>query len=100
MALLGLFWLDAPLSSGGVGASLISGGFASGLGYALWYRVLPRLDAWQAGVLQLLTPPLAAFGAILFLGESLTPNLIGASLLCLGGLLLILRRHRNPNHAR
>ncbi len=99
-ALLVMLGQSTPVTSEGLLVSLLSGGVASGLGYAIWYRVLPRLDAWQAGFLQLFSPPLAAIGAVLWLGEAMTLSLAGATLLCILGLFLILRRPGNPHHTR
>ena len=81
---------DAPLfftPEGLVWASL-SGAVTSGLGYAIWYAVLPSLSANRAGVLQLSVPPLAALGGILFLGEALSARFVLASLIILGGIAL------------
>ncbi len=72
--------------------SILSGAFASGLAYAVWYKVLPRLDAWKAGVLQLLTPVLAALGAVLILGENLPTRVLWAAGLVLLGLYFSLKR--------
>ena len=52
--------------------SIASGGLASGLGYAIWYTVLPRLDATRAAVVQLAVPLLAAIGGVALLGEAPT----------------------------
>ncbi|WP_369601009.1 hypothetical protein AAIA72_14490 [Hahella sp. SMD15-11] len=41
---------------------LASGALASGLGYALWYAVLPAMRPFQAASVQLTVPVLAALG--------------------------------------
>ncbi len=71
-----------------------SGVVTSGLGYALWYRVLPRLSTTQASVLQLLVPAIAAFAGVAFLDEALSPRLVIASTLILGGVALAVARTR------
>lgn len=79
----------------GLGLAVLSGAVASGLGYALWYAVLPRLRATSAAVSQLTVPLLAAAGGVALLGEPVTARLAVSAVLVLGGLLLSLspRRH-------
>ncbi len=70
----------------GILLALISGVLTSGLGYVLWYKVLPSLTMTQAAVLQLLVPVLAAFAGVAFLSEQLSARLITASVMILGGV--------------
>jgi drug/metabolite transporter (DMT)-like permease len=80
---------EGPLwSSRTIGLSIASGGLASGLGYAIWYTALPRLDATRAAVVQLAVPLLAATGGIVLLGEKPTVVLGIAALAILGGMAL------------
>ncbi|MGL5813466.1 MAG: DMT family transporter [Aeromonas sp.] len=60
--------LDA--SPAAIGYALASGGLASGLGYALWYGVLPHLGRTLAASVQLLVPPLAILAGLIWLDES------------------------------
>jgi drug/metabolite transporter (DMT)-like permease len=53
---------DGGMSAEGVTLAVISGAVTSGLGYALWYAVLPELGGSRAAVAQLTVPVLAAFG--------------------------------------
>lgn len=85
-----------PLAPAGVGLAVAAGALTSGLGYALWYAALPRLSVATAGVLQLLVPALAAAGAALWLGEPLSPRLLGASALILIGVGSTILARRNP----
>lgn len=72
----------------------------SGLGYAIWYAVLPYLSASAAAVLQLLVPIIATIGGIIFANESITLHLIIATSSVLGGVLLvILARNRIRKNA-
>ena len=75
----------------GMGAlyAVVSGALASGAGYAVWYSVLPRLKATQAATVQLSVPVLAALGGALLLGEVLSPRLMLAALVVLGGVALV-----------
>ena len=66
--------------------AVVSGAVTSGLGYAVWYAVLPRLRASSAAVAQLTVPVIAMAGGLLLLGEVPTLRLILASLLVLGGV--------------
>ena len=70
--------------------AIASGALTSGLGYAIWYAALPKLTTSQAGVMQLLVPIIASLGGVLFSNEILSGRLIIASLLTLGGILLVL----------
>lgn len=74
--------------------ALASGALASGLGYAAWYRVLPALQAAQAGTVQWSVPALAALGGVVLLDEPLSARLIAAGFAILGGTALILRPER------
>ncbi|MGB7432214.1 MAG: DMT family transporter, partial [Ahrensia sp.] len=72
----------------GVLLALISGAVTSGLGYALWYRVLGRITQTQGAIVQLTVPVIAAFGGVVLLGEAITMRLSLASLFILGGVAL------------
>ncbi|MCC7008162.1 MAG: DMT family transporter [Acidobacteria bacterium] len=74
----------------GFGLALISGALTSGVGYALWYRVLPRLSVTQASVAQLSVPIIAALGAVVLLGEAITPRLVISGVAVLAGVGLVL----------
>jgi len=78
-------------SSYGIFLAVLSGAITSGVGYALWYQLLPMLSASQAATSQLLVPMIAAVGGFIFLSEALTLNFILASLLTLGGVLIVIR---------
>jgi drug/metabolite transporter (DMT)-like permease len=68
----------------------ISGAVTSGIGYAIWYRALPRLSVMQAAVTQVCTPILAALGATVLLGEHLSPRLVATGLAVLAGVALVM----------
>jgi drug/metabolite transporter (DMT)-like permease len=91
VALSAILYQSARLDAAGVAYALASGAITSGLGYALWYAVLPSLKSSTAATLQLSVPPLAAFGAVLFLDEAISVRLVLASLAVLGGIALVLR---------
>ncbi|MCC6076979.1 DMT family transporter [Pseudomonas sp. GCM10022188] len=88
LGLGGLPW--AHLDGAGVLYALLSGALASGVGYALWYAVLPALRATQAATVQLSVPLITALLAVLLLGEPFSARLLLASALLLGGVAWVL----------
>lgn len=91
-ALAVLVWPITPLPADGVGYALLSGMVTSGLGYALWYRVLPALSAVRAAGLQLTVPVLATLAGAVLVAEPITLRVVVSGLLVLGGIALTLRR--------
>jgi drug/metabolite transporter (DMT)-like permease len=71
--------------------AIASGALASGLGYAVWYSVLPALTRSTAAYVQLTVPVLAASGGVIFIAEPLTFRLIFCSVGILGGVGLAVR---------
>lgn len=94
--LAALLWLLVPdsveVSPQGVGLAIASGAIASGLGYALWYTVLPQIRASTAAVSQLSVPIIALAGGMLLLSEPLTASFLMAAPLIIIGVLVALRR--------
>jgi drug/metabolite transporter (DMT)-like permease len=80
----------ATLDSAGVWYAIVSGAITSGLGYVIWYSVLPSLKATNAATVQLSVPVIAALGGVIFLGEPLTLRLALASVAILGGIALVI----------
>jgi drug/metabolite transporter (DMT)-like permease len=78
------------MTGSGVLLAVLSGALASGLGYTAWYIALAGLDISQAAVLQLLVPVIAAAGGVFIVSELLTPNLVIASVIILGGITIVL----------
>ncbi len=76
------------ITAAGIALAAASGAVTSGLGYALWYAVLPRLDRATAALAQLCVPVLAALGGLLLLGEAPSARLVTASALVIGGVAL------------
>ena len=75
----------------GITWAVLSGAFASGLGYVIWYAALAELTATRAASVQLSVPVIAAIGGVLFLSEPFTLRLAIASVAVLGGIALIVR---------
>lgn len=84
VALVGFVRPDAT----GFWLAVVSGAVTSGLGYALWYAVLPALGAARAAVAQLTVPVLAALGGAVLLAEVPGLRFWLASALVLGGVAL------------
>jgi drug/metabolite transporter (DMT)-like permease len=78
----------------GVWYAVSSGALASGMGYAIWYTVLPALKSTNAATVQLSVPVIAALGGIVFLNEAITLRLLLASVTILGGIALVLVRKK------
>lgn len=82
----------------GIALAIASGAVASGLGYSLWYAVVPALGATRAAAVQLSVPVIAALGAVALLGEPLTFELlVGGGAVVLGLALAVLARRTAPS---
>jgi drug/metabolite transporter (DMT)-like permease len=87
---------QAHWDAAGVACAVASGAIASGMGYAIWYSVLPVLRATNAAIVQLSVPVIAAFGGIVFLSESLSARLVLASIAVLGGIAIVTANTPQP----
>ena len=90
LLLLALGLAAATPSAPGILYAVLSGAIASGLGYAVWHLVLPRLSRITASTVQLTVPAIAALGGVLLLAEPITLRLALASAGILGGVALAL----------
>lgn len=88
------------ISSLGIVYASASGALASGLGYALWYAVLPALTASRAATIQLSVPILAALGGVLFLAETLTLRFTFAAVAVLGGIAIFITSKSTVSNTR
>ena len=70
----------------GIFLAIISGSITSGLGYTLWYWILPKINITSASIAQLSVPLIAALGGYLFISETLNWQFYIASFLILGGI--------------
>jgi drug/metabolite transporter (DMT)-like permease len=76
----------------GLALAATSGAITSGVGYSLWYAVLPALGATRAAAVQLAVPVLTPLAAALLLAEPVTPRLAAAGAAILGGIALAVVR--------
>lgn len=92
---LSLLWHDhVSLDAWGTWYAVLSGGLASGIGYAIWYTALPSLRATSAATVQLSVPVLAAVGGVVLLSEPMTLRLMLTSVAILGGIALVVMHRK------
>lgn len=92
--LFAFFFRTETITTAGLIYAAASGALASGLGYALWYAVLPALRATSAATVQLSVPILASIGGMLLLGEAVSTRFVLASIAVLGGIALFVSGKR------
>jgi len=99
LAVLTLVFFATSLEASMQGAMLAiaSGAVTSGMGYALWYKVLKSLSGTRAAIVQLTVPVIAGFGGALTLGEPFTARFVLASLFILGGVAIAILAKANRN---
>ncbi len=85
-----VFVADLNFDSMGMVYGVLSGAVTSGLGYGLWYAVLPALSAVRGASVQLSVPVITAGMAVAMLGEPVDLRLILASATVLGGIALVI----------
>jgi len=90
----------SSLNTAGFWYAVSSGALASGIGYAIWYTVLPALKATNAATVQLIVPVIAALGGVVILGEPITLRLVLASIAILGGIALVILEKQHANGAQ
>ena len=79
---------DFSWSNTGALLAIASGSVTSGIGYALWYYVLPKIPSTNAAVSQLSVPLIAAGGGMIFMQELITLKFVLSCVLVLGGIAL------------
>ncbi len=96
LGLMALNFANMHLTWHGVGLALVAGALTSGLGYALWYLILPSLGATRAAVAQLIVPVLAILLGLVVLEETVGLKfLIAAGIVVAGTLLALLTKSRS-----
>jgi len=83
---------DLQITARGWALAIVAGALTSGLGYTLWYMVLPGLPGARAAVVQLCVPVLAILLGAVLLGEPVGIKVVASAALVLGGIGLALRR--------
>ena len=90
----------STLSLKGIVFAVLSGGLASGIGYAVWYMALKGLSSIQASVVQLFVPLIAALGGVFFINETLSFRMVIASFLILGGVFVVVGGRHYSNQPK
>ncbi len=93
----GAIWVISPefvTTPEGVGLAILSGAVTSGMGYALWYRVVPQLASSVAATVQLSVPIIALVAGVLMLGEAAGTRLLVGAILVVGGIALAVFKPR------
>jgi drug/metabolite transporter (DMT)-like permease len=84
-----IFINDISISLQGAVLAIASGALTSGIGYAIWYAVLPFLKAASSASLQLTVPVIATIGGVVWLQEEVSIRLALASISILGGVAIV-----------
>jgi drug/metabolite transporter (DMT)-like permease len=74
----------------GLTCALLAGALTSGIGYAIWYLVLPTLRATDAAGIQLSVPVITVILGALLLQEAIALNVILSCATILGGMAMVL----------
>ena len=88
---------DFSWSNTGALLAISSGSITSGMGYALWYYVLPKIPSTNAAVSQLSVPLIAAAGGMIFMQEIITLKFILSCALVLGGIAITIGLPKNAD---
>lgn len=74
--------------------AIVSGAVTSGMGYALWYQIVPRISSSSAANLLLSVPVLAVIGGVILLGETIGLQFLLGAVLVIGGIAFSLTKAR------
>ena len=83
------------VDSAGIVYALASGIVTSGIGYIIWYAVLPHISVVNASTIQLSVPALAALMGVAVLSEPVSLRLLVATVAILLGIAIVLRAKRS-----
>lgn len=76
------------VSGAGLAWAVVMGAGSTAFAYVAWYACQRSLSGTSAGSVQLVIPVLTAVGAVVLLGERLSPRLLAAAALVVAGMLL------------
>jgi len=101
LLLLPFFASVSLITTEGIVYAILSGSVASGIGYAIWYWVMGRINTVIASVSQLSVPVFAALGGVVFLSEPLTLHFtISAFIILIGIGIVILAPTLKKSHEK
>ena len=86
LLLLLLIGQTLNISVTGVALAVFAGAITSGIGYALWYSILPQMNPSTAAVVQLSVPIIAIVAGAVLLGEVISITVIVAAGFVVGGI--------------
>ncbi len=100
LPLLGFIYLGHHFSPAGFAFAALSGAVSSGIGYSIWYTILPTIKSTQAAIVQLLVPAIAALLGALLLHEAIPARLILAGgVIASGVLVAVFKPMKSVRHA-
>lgn len=79
---------SAHASATGITLAVLSGSLTSAIGFVVWCSTIRRMPAICVAAVQLLVPPVAALGGVLFLYEQVSTRLVLSSITILIGIAL------------
>jgi len=95
LAVAAIAFSQAHAAPYGIVLAILSGAVTSGLGYVLWYSVLPHLTATRAAITQLAVPAIVAIEGVLFLSEQIHLRFVLASAMMLGGVAMAVLQRKS-----
>jgi drug/metabolite transporter (DMT)-like permease len=81
-------------SNTGALLAICSGAITSGIGYALWYFILPKIPSTNAAVSQLSVPLISAAGGMIFMQELISLKFVLSCALVLGGIAITIWKQK------
>lgn len=82
------------MTAQGLFLAVMSGAVTSGMGYALWYSLVPKYTPSLVAIIQLAVPVIALIAGIIMLGEQASLRLVLGAALVLGGIAFAVGRKR------
>ena len=99
LLLLLLIGQTLDVSFTGIALAVLAGAITSGMGYALWYSILPQMNPSTAAVVQLSVPIIAIVAGAVLLGEVISITVIVAAGFVVGGIgLAVTKRSVQADH--
>lgn len=96
-----MFIFSAKVDGSGCLLAVTSGVLTSGIGYTVWYSVLPKLKTTDAAVVQLSVPVIATIAGTILLSETITDRLVFASMATLMGVgIVIFNKNKGQKYER
>ena len=80
------YWPTAAIPAAAWSSAIALGVLCTGFAFLMYYRLIQRIGPTRTAVVTYLVPLFGAAFAWLFLGEPITPSMIGAGLLILGSV--------------